>query len=85
MSMGPRAVWRSRAHPCGSCVFIPDGSALAALQECRAREPFRALLNEIKEQMGRRSLELSDLLIMPVQRIPRYAPVLAPPRSVPWS
>jgi hypothetical protein len=47
--------------------------ALAVLHECRTREPFRAALAEIKEQMGPRSLELTDLLIMPIQRVPRYA------------
>jgi len=74
--MGEVVVWRSRAQ-CDPCVQFAGRPALAALQECRAREPFRALLNEIKEQMGRRSLELSDLLIMPVQRIPRYATKVA--------
>lgn len=50
--------------------------ALVTLNECRQRDQFRALMNDIKEKQGRRSLALPDLLIMPIQRVVRYSLLL---------
>lgn len=47
-------------------------SAVAVMTEGRLREPFRNLINEVREKQARRSLALPDLLIMPIQRVPRY-------------
>jgi predicted metallo-beta-lactamase superfamily hydrolase len=46
--------------------------ALVVYQHCRREPKFREFLDQIKAKQEKRSLDLADLLITPVQRVPRY-------------
>jgi hypothetical protein len=50
--------------------------ALATYHECSSSAPFKAFLSEVKAKQEKRSLGLLDLLITPIQRVPRYALLL---------
>jgi hypothetical protein len=51
-------------------------SAMAAYNECENNPTFKSFMNDIKAKQEKRALSLSDLLITPVQRVPRYTLLL---------
>ena len=47
-------------------------NALKTLRACEEQQAYKLFVSEIRAKQEKRALDLKDLLIMPIQRIPRY-------------